>query len=59
MYHFFKISYLKLFILVFGLLLVGIISGDYKTACFVSTFFLGAGLVLDAAYHLERKSKKK
>lgn len=59
MYHFFKISYFKLSILVFGLLLVGIYSGEYKAASLVSTLFVGTAFVIDILHQFEKKSHDK
>ncbi len=57
--HFFKISYLKLSVLVFLVLMVGLIAKDTWLACAVSALFMGAAFLIDAMYWLERRSHDK
>ena len=57
MYHFFKVSYKKLSILVFFIVGVASVSGEYKLACWMSTLFMGAAFLIDIFHHFEKKSK--
>lgn len=55
MYRFFKVSYKKLSILVFVLLCVAGVSGEYQLACWMSLLFIGTAFFINILHHFERK----
>jgi len=59
MYHFFRIDYRKLSVMVFLFLMVGLMSKDTWLACAVSALFMGAAFLIEAMHWLERRSHDK
>jgi len=59
MYHFFRIDYRKLSVMVFLFLMVGLMSKDTWLACAVSALFMGAAFLIEAMHWFERRSRDK